>query len=145
MDKSMGLGDRGSNGIKQFRQQHICNRICMELGMDGFKDDLLVSKGDSHSDGEDIDAPGYQVNSAIQGKILSTLQSPKLSIPLPSTVIKTRTSSPAKPIPLSEMNSTSHSSSSAHKSKVSKAFPVTHKDAPEESGLGGHSEEISDL
>ncbi|KAJ3506412.1 hypothetical protein NLJ89_g6881 [Agrocybe chaxingu] len=32
-DKSKGLGDAGKNGIKEFMHQHICNEICVGLGL----------------------------------------------------------------------------------------------------------------
>jgi len=34
----MGLGDKGIQGIKEFCQQHECNRICKALGLPSLAD-----------------------------------------------------------------------------------------------------------
>jgi hypothetical protein len=28
-----GLGDTGPDGIEAFKEQHVCNKICTELGL----------------------------------------------------------------------------------------------------------------
>ncbi|PPQ87551.1 hypothetical protein CVT24_012095 [Panaeolus cyanescens] len=49
----MCLGDRGKPGIRQFRQQHVCNSICEGLGLEKF--DTFDDDDDSSSDQEKHD------------------------------------------------------------------------------------------
>ena len=71
MEKTMGLGDKGINGVKAFCNQHRCNLICKGIGLPAASSLIaeLEGSGDSHREDRTQDADADKVPDLVQERV----------------------------------------------------------------------------